>query len=243
LLTYNEVMKRPLIVILPILLVLGYLSGRFMARLPQGTPEKVEVKQQLPPIVVAPIIPETNAEGVLLEEEDKLKMMEAAKSLFKKAGLSEEKIGALFNLDAFHQSMPIFNDENIRMRESYLEVLNQNPGETLNSFSQIISLTTPDDDDLRTFIMNMTSSIEASDEERANVFVTRINQGAVYRDDGAVEDNELSMVIALSQLSRLEDEKAKLSAIEEIKQNNPIDKNPKLHSLLKDYFPELQTNN
>jgi len=87
--------------------------------------------------------------------------------------------------------------------------------------------------------MNTTQFINGSDDEKANVFIERVNQGAKFRKDGTVEDNELSIVIGLSHLSRLKDEQVKTKAIEEL-MTNEKNKSPELIQLLKDYFPKYK---
>lgn len=158
---------------------------------------------------------------------------------FLAAGLSEEKAQAMFDLNEFHQEMPVFNEENIARREEMLEKLSQDPKSTVEAFEKLMKEATDDEEALRAFMVNITMALKISEEEKAQVFSARIIQSASFRPDGSVEDNEMSIMIALGNLARLEDKDVKSAALEEILGAAwPKEKTQEYLQLLRDYFPE-----
>jgi hypothetical protein len=158
---------------------------------------------------------------------------------FLTAGLSEKKSQAMFDLNDFHQNMPVFNEENIARREEMLEKLSQDPKSTVEAFKKLIGQASPDEEALRAFMVNITLALKISEEEKAEIFASRIIQSAQFRPDGTVEDNEMSMMIALGNLSRLEDAEVKSSTLDEILGAAwPKEKTQEFLQLLRDYFPE-----
>lgn len=156
------------------------------------------------------------------------------KERFLKAGLDEAKAKAMFDLNDFHQTQPAFNEENIIKREAMLEELSRDPKSTTQAFQKLIAEATPDEEALRSFLINITLALKLDDQEKAQIFTARIQKGAVFRADGTVEDNELSLMLALTHLVRLEDEKAKEFALDEIRGARP---GPELEVIIKEFFP------
>jgi hypothetical protein len=158
---------------------------------------------------------------------------------FLTAGLSEKKSQAMFDLNDFHQSMPVFNEENIAKREEMLEKLSQDPKSTVEAFKKLMGEGTSDEEALRVFMVNITLALKIPEEDKAEIFASRIIQSASFRPDGTVEDNEMSIMIALGNLSRLEDAEVKSSALDEILGAVwPKEKKQEYLQLLRDYFPE-----
>lgn len=156
---------------------------------------------------------------------------------FREANLPGPKIQAMFDLSEFHQNMPIVNRRNIEKRNELLEVLNENPKETVTSFNQLMKISKPQDDDFRTFLINIAMGLQISDEEKCELIVTRAKQGASFTQN-ALADDELSLVIGFSHLSAMEESDAKARAIEEI--YNSASLTPEYGDLLHDYFPQTR---
>ncbi len=88
-------------------------------------------------------------------------------------------------------------------------------------------------------MVNITMALKISEEDKAEVFASRIIQSASFRPDGTVEDNEMSMMIALGNLARLEDKDVKSRTIDKILTSAwPKVKTQEYFQLLRDYFPD-----
>lgn len=150
------------------------------------------------------------------------------------AGLSESKVKAIYNLRDFHNEAPAFNEENIRKRNQFLDELTKNTSETINAFSKIMKHSK--DDSLKSFLLNLTMNTNMNDTDKAEVFVSRIKLGANFNHEGLVPDEEMSLIIGISHLSRLEDERVKAEAFEQIMGNVEIAHNEFLKKTLLDYL-------
>lgn len=233
-------MKNKLLLGLSFLLIVGFTILKLSSNDETAPEEELTTQVISPKPVIKPpsrLVASVNEKGEELKEDERNDLEQKIRERFKAAGLSEVKTQAMFDLENFHQSMPTFNEANIKLREEMLSKLNENPSNTINAFKELVG-DSSSNDDLKTFIMNVAPVLNISDAEKAEIFAERISQGAKFREDGSVEDNELSIVIGLSHLSRLQDAEAKGMALEEILINGPDEKNPAYLQLLKDYFPE-----
>lgn len=150
------------------------------------------------------------------------------------AGLSEHKIKAIYDLRNFHNEAPIFNEENIRKRNEFLDELTKNTPETVKAFSKIMK--TSKDDSLKSFLLNITMNTSMDDSDKAEIFMSRIKLGANFSHEGLVPDEEMSLIIGISHLSRLEDERVKIEAVEKMMNNVEVGKNKFLSKTLEDYL-------
>lgn len=152
------------------------------------------------------------------------------------SGLTKEKIEAIVQLRDFHASHPAFTEENILKRQAMLEVLVKNPRETVTGFSKIMRESK--DDGLKSFLLNLTMNSKLEDDEKAEIFVARLKTGASFSKDGLVPDEQISFMIGMSHLSRLESESAKDEAKERLKEDQALIRNAGFRSIYKDYFHE-----
>lgn len=174
-----------------------------------------------------------------INDENIQELKDKMRSRFLAAGLSEDKSQSMFDLNDFHQSMPAFNEENIAKREEMLEKLSQDPKSTVEGFKKLMAQATSDEEALRAFMVNITQALKIPEEDKAEIYASRIIQSAQFRPDGTVEDNEMSMMIALANLARIEDADVKSSTLDEILGAAwPKEKTQEYLQLLRDYFPE-----
>ncbi len=150
------------------------------------------------------------------------------------SGLSQEKVQAIYGLRDFHGGRPTFNQENILKRNLMLEELERNPRETVESFVKLMRES--QDDGLKTFLLNLAMNTNMLDEEKAEIFTARILSGAHFSREGIVPDEELSIMISLSHLSRLEDAHIKTEAIEKLKSHEELLKDTGFQKAFMDYF-------
>jgi len=150
------------------------------------------------------------------------------------SGLSQEKIQAIYSLRDFHNSQPVFNQENISKRISMLDELAKSPHETVEAFGRIMRESR--DDGLKSFLLNLVMHTDLLEEEKAEIFLARIQAGAHFSQNGIVPDEELSIIIGLSHLSRLEDEQVKYEAMEKLKSQEELVKNSGFQKAFQDYF-------
>jgi hypothetical protein len=174
-----------------------------------------------------------------INDENIQEIKEKMHQRFLAAGLSQEKSQAMFDLNDFHQVMPSFNQENIASREKMLEKLSRDPKSTVAAFKKLITEATDDEEALRAFLVNISMGLNLSEEDKAHIFISRIIQSASFRPDGSVEDNEQSIMMALGNLSGLDDKKIKSEAIDVILNAAwPKEKTQEYLQLLRDFFPE-----
>ncbi len=157
-------------------------------------------------------------------------------SELQRSGLAPEKVAAIIELRDFHDSLPAFNDENKLKRQTMLEVLVKNPNETVEVFTQLMQKSK--DDGLKSFLLNLTMNSPLEDEDKAQIFLARIKIGANFSNAGVVPDEQVSFMIGVSHLSRLENDEVKNQALAELKNENSLMNNPGFKQLYQDYFNE-----
>lgn len=150
------------------------------------------------------------------------------------SGLSQAKVQAICDLRDFHSSHPVFNHENILKRQALLEELARNSHETVKAFGKIMRESK--DDGLKSFLLNLVMGIDMPDEDKAEIFMARILAGSHFSREGIVPDEELSIMISFSHLSRLEDEQVKTEAIEKLKSHQEFVNNPGFQKAFRDYL-------
>ena len=154
-----------------------------------------------------------------------------------KSGLTKEKIAAILQLQDFLFSRPAFTEENIRKREVMLETFLINPKDTVAHFSKLMQ--NSKDDELKGFLLNLTMNSKLEDEEKADIFLARLKAGADISKEGLVPDENISFMIGISHLSRLENESVKEQAQEKLKESI-LSKDVGFQNIYKDYFKESQ---
>jgi hypothetical protein len=159
-----------------------------------------------------------------------------AESELVKSGLAAEKVTAINRLHEFHISRPAFTEENFIKRQAMLEVLVKNPKETVESFSQIMR--NSKDDSLKSFLLNLTMNSGLEEDEKAEIFVSRLSIGAAFSKEGLVPDEQMSFMISISHLSRLENTEVKHHALNELKNNSTLVESAAFRGIYKDYFKE-----
>ena len=150
------------------------------------------------------------------------------------AGLSESKVKAIYDLKSFHNRAPAFNEENIRRRNQFLDELTKNTPETIKAFSKIMKHSK--DDSLKSFLLNLTMNTSMNDSDKAEIFMSRIKLGGNFNHEGLLPDEEMSLIIGISHLSRLEDERVKAEALEQIMDDVEISHNDLLKKTVFDYL-------
>jgi hypothetical protein len=153
-----------------------------------------------------------------------------------KSGLASEKVAAINQLHEFHDSRPAFTEENVIKRQAMLDVLVKNPKETVEIFSKIMR--TSKDDSLKSFLLNLTMNSGLEEDEKAEIFVARLKVGAAFSKDGIVPDEQMSFMIGVSHLSRLENAEVKQHALIELKAQNSLIDSAGFRAIYKDYFKE-----
>jgi hypothetical protein len=157
-------------------------------------------------------------------------------SELEKSGLTKVKVAAILQLQEFHFSNPAFTEENMRKREIMLNALFDDSQDTVSSFSKL--MLTSKDDGLKGFLLNLTMTSQLDDEDKAEIFVARLKAGANISKEGLVPDEQISFMLGISHLSRLENQAVKEHAQEQLKQENLLNKNVGFKSIYKDYFNE-----
>ena len=153
------------------------------------------------------------------------------------SGLSAEKVAAITQLRDFHASRPAFNEENIQKRQMMLEELVKDPKETVKIFSELMRKS--NDDGLKSFLLNLTMNTKLEDEEKAEIFLARLKAGASFSQAGLVSDEQMSFMIGLTHLSRLENQEVKKQAIEDLKEESTLTSSAGFRAIFKDYFQEV----
>ena len=219
---YNGGMKR--FFFLSLLLILGL--GMYFASLRSIPQEELFLSAQFNPTTQLPQINLPMREPAQASPRDHLKA----------SGLSDDKIQALMDLESFHQHSPALTEENFIRRQEFLNILNDRPEETISAFRNLMKLPASEDG-LKSFTLNITMALNVSPEAKASVFVQRIREGAQLTTEGMVKDEEMSIMIGLSHLSRISNEGVKKKSLA-VLLNQPLYKNSSHHrQLLKDYFP------
>ena len=153
------------------------------------------------------------------------------------SGLSAEKVAAITQLRDFHASRPAFNEENIQKRQMMLEELVKDPKETVRIFSELMRKS--NDDGLKSFLLNLTMNTKLEDEEKAEIFLARLKAGASFSQAGLVSDEQMSFMIGLIHLSRLENQEVRKQAIEDLKEESTLTSSAGFRAIFKDYFQEV----
>jgi hypothetical protein len=159
-----------------------------------------------------------------------------AESELVKSGLASAKVAAINQLYEFHNSRPAFTEENFIKRQAMLQVLVKNPKETVEIFSKIMR--TSKDDSLKSFLLNLTMNSSLEEDEKAEIFVARLSVGAAFSKDGLVPDEQMSFMIGVSHLSRLENNEVKHHALNELKNNTVLVESAAFREIYRDYFKE-----
>lgn len=150
------------------------------------------------------------------------------------SGLSMEKMKVLIELRDFHALSPALTPENISKRQALLDELFSNPKESVAEISNVMK--NSKDDGLKSFLLNLTMNSDLEDEEKADIFFARLTTGADISPEGLVPDEQLSFMIGLSHLSRLENEIVKHHALEKLKDNDSYSNNSGFRRIIQDYF-------
>jgi hypothetical protein len=82
----------------------------------------------------------------------------------------------------------------------------------------------------------MNSGLE--EDEKAEIFVARLKVGAAFSKDGIVPDEQMSFMIGVSHLSRLENAEVKHHALNELKAQNSLVDSAGFRAIYKDYFKQ-----
>jgi hypothetical protein len=157
-------------------------------------------------------------------------------SELEKTGLSPEKIQAIGKLRDFHTSFPAYTEENILKRNLLLEELIHEPQKTVIGFSKIMRESS--DDSLKSFLLNLTMNTRLEDHHKAQIFLARLKAGATFSLEGVVPDQQLSFMIGISHLSRIENEDVKYLAKLELKEEISLIDQSGFKIIYKDYFNE-----
>ena len=118
-----------------------------------------------------------------------------------------------------------------------LETFLINPKDTVAHFSKLMQ--NSKDDELKGFLLNLTMNSKLEDEEKADIFLARLKAGADISKEGLVPDENISFMIGISHLSRLENESVKEQAQEKLKESI-LSKDVGFQNIYKDYFKESQ---
>lgn len=153
------------------------------------------------------------------------------------SGLSAKKVAAITQLRDFHASHPAFTEENIQKRQMMLEALVKDPQETVKVFAELMQKS--NDDGLKSFLLNLTMNTKLEDEEKAEIFLARLKAGAIFSKEGLVSDEQMSFMIGLTHLSRLENQEVKKQAIEDLKEESTLTRSAGFRAIFKDYFNEV----
>lgn len=165
-----------------------------------------------------------------------VKKVENPDSELRKSGLASEKVEAILQLQNFHLSSPAFTEENMRKREKMLDLLVHNPKETVLIFSQLMR--TLKDDSLKGFLLNLSMNSSLEDEEKAAIFLSRLQAKVAFSKEGLVPDEEISFMISISHLSRLENAEVINHTQEQLKADPSLNMSKEFRQIYKDYFNE-----
>lgn len=141
-------------------------------------------------------------------------------------------------LEMFSFPPPPMNEVNIEKHRQILEQLNEDPGESLEYFKDLVK-SNHGDDNKRTMIINFVNKLNLSSEEKSQFYNSYIADTKVQLVGDTLHDNSLSILIAIDYLSQniTKEEAVKIidALIEdrsEIEKSNILDR-------FATYFPEV----